>query len=236
MKRIALFNIGANSKNIGRGPIFSDGSFKFIPIPENGKRSQNPYSYNSLGLSPYVSDELMNASVHYDPHFPTATYGHVTRGHGYEKILEKLERNDVLAFYSTLDYKDNKKPQHNWIDRKWGTYIVGAYCIKNIYTNEDFLELTKEQRSVFQHNPHYFRKSKIKADYWVEGYKKKSRLFSKAFPIYSLSNRERGNEFIRTHFLTSGGKPADSHGFYRAASICENDVENVWEEILNHSF
>ena len=236
MKRIALFNIGANSTNIGRGPIFSDGTFKFIPIPEGGKRSKNPYSYNSLGLSQYVSDELMDFPVHYDPHFPTATYGHVSRGYGYEKILERLEKNDILAFYATLDYKDVKKPDFEWIDGKWGTYIIGAYFIKKIYTNEEFLESTKEQRSVFQHNPHYFRKSKVKADYWIEGFKKTSKLFKKAFPLHSQLNRERGNEFIRKHFLTSGGKPVGSHGFYRAAGICNNNAEDVWQEIFNHSF
>ncbi|MHA1221669.1 MAG: hypothetical protein ACTSP3_00140 [Candidatus Heimdallarchaeaceae archaeon] len=173
MKTIALINIGGNKGNPCRGPIFSDGSFRFLPIPEYAKvADEKTYpTYKSLGLSDYVPKELKDSFVHYDPHFPSLTYGHISRGFGYEKIIESLKPGDILAFYATLDYVENQQPDFDWIHLDWGTDIIGSYVIEQILNKSEF-----NNQEDFHKNPHYLR-NEVGADLWIKGSSESTGLF-----------------------------------------------------------
>ncbi|RLM83506.1 hypothetical protein D3D02_17905, partial [Halobellus sp. Atlit-38R] len=36
--------------------------------------------------------------------------------------IERLEEGDLLFFYATLDYVDDRAPEHEWINEDWGAY------------------------------------------------------------------------------------------------------------------
>ncbi|MFW9996497.1 MAG: hypothetical protein ACFFD4_30920 [Candidatus Odinarchaeota archaeon] len=236
-KQIVLINIASNTYNVGRGPIFHDGSFKYVPIPEKtdieGIEFRFP-TYAELELDHYIDSDFRNDRVHIDPDFQNMTYGHAQRRHGYEKILKNLEKGDILAFYATLDYKDVKKPRYEWIDSKWGTYIIGAFVFSAIYTQEEFLVQSYRKRQQFQCNPHFLRKE-YGASLWITGSENSPGLFDIAFPLHDTLNRETGSGFLKKHFTTSGGKEAGVKGYYRHAMVCKKNARNVWDKIMKHS-
>jgi len=187
MNKIALINVGGNKKNPCRGPIFANGNFRFLPIPEFEEISDESTfpTYRSLNLSDFVPKEFKDSFVHYDPHFPSLTYGHITRGFGYEKIIESLESGDILAFYATLDYFDDKEPRYDWINKNWGTYIIGSYEIEQILTHSKF-----NNQKEFHQNPHFLRKERG-ADYWIKGSSNSTGLFRIAFPLHDKKDNQK---------------------------------------------
>ncbi|MHA1222388.1 MAG: hypothetical protein ACTSP3_03800 [Candidatus Heimdallarchaeaceae archaeon] len=233
--KIALINVGGNKGTPCQGPIFEDGKFIFIPIPESGSIEEKKKfpTYESLKLNKYIPEKYHGAFAHYDPHFPSLTYGHIKRGFGYEKILKSLNKGDVLSFYSTLKYKGNGKPAYDWINEDWGTYMIGAYLIDYILTDKSFKNLSKSKQKDFENNPHYLRKKRV-ADYWIRGTKRSPGLFNKAFPLHDNQNKNRGNEFLKENFTTSSGKKASGEGYYRHAFICTKRAEEIWGRIKEH--
>jgi hypothetical protein len=78
-----LLRIGIDTNCGGLAPIFEDGSFEYIPIPE-GYDSLESRTYGTIKgrsgkpLSDFLPGELLNNPVHYDPEFETFTYGDPT--------------------------------------------------------------------------------------------------------------------------------------------------------------
>jgi hypothetical protein len=74
MKSIAI-NVGANSDTPGgRAPIFSNGSFRYIPITESDDTVSEP-TYHDLGLSNVRPATAHDTVAHFDPEFPDFEYG-----------------------------------------------------------------------------------------------------------------------------------------------------------------
>ena len=81
---IFLANVGANSSHRFLSPLFDDGTFEFITIPEE-PFAEGPHSvrYRDLrshydpneSLAKWVPDRLLDAATHFDPEFGTNTYG-----------------------------------------------------------------------------------------------------------------------------------------------------------------
>ncbi len=81
---IFLANVGANSSHRFLSPLFDDGTFEFITIPEE-PFAAGPHSvrYRDLrshyepneSLDRWVPDRLLDAATHFDPEFGTNTYG-----------------------------------------------------------------------------------------------------------------------------------------------------------------
>jgi len=237
-KRIALINIGSNDQEntVGRGPIFSDGTFKYIPIPEDSDIKNIDFrfpNYTDLGIESYIDNEFRDLFVHNDPDFINMTYGHVQRGFGYEKILKQLEFSDILAFYSTLKYNNiNSESRRKWINKDWGTYIIGAFSINGVYTQKEFVQLPFSIRKRFMNNPHYLRKEP-KADLWIAGHQNKLGLFKIAFPLDTTENLP--NEFLSNNFQTSAKNKPPEKGYYRTAFKSKSNASELIRTILNHS-
>ena len=115
MPRAVAVNVAANTNEPGfRGPVYPDGSFAYVPIPESATTldpSRFPVdeplpTYADLDIPFAVPEELGDVPVHMDPEFPgvhgrtAATYGDpygVKAG-----PIADLRADDWLLFYATL--------------------------------------------------------------------------------------------------------------------------------------
>ena len=97
-----MVRIGIDSGSGGlHGPVFHDGSFEFVPIPDRFGIDERTYG-NTSGLKqrnlveyfPESRREAMAAqSIHFDPEFATFTYGDPTPP---KSGLRRLEKGDML--------------------------------------------------------------------------------------------------------------------------------------------
>jgi hypothetical protein len=106
--KVAMLRIGIDTGAGGiHGPLFSDGSFEYIPIPDhsgldnrtygntNGRHSRPLIEY----FPPARRAQMDKQSIHFDPEFETFTYGDPTPP---KSGLRQLERGDMLIFYCGL--------------------------------------------------------------------------------------------------------------------------------------
>ena len=107
--KVAMVRIGIDTGSGGiHGPLFQDGSFEYIPIPDDFGIDQRTYG-NTIGrygrrLIDYFPKsrqaKMINQSIHFDPEFATFTYGDPTRP---KAGLRHLQQGDMLIFYCGLE-------------------------------------------------------------------------------------------------------------------------------------
>ena len=119
-------------------PLFADGSFEYIPIPERRESSETRTFGNTVGihahpLSTYnLPKKLEHTTMHVDPEFETFTYGDPSIKRTY---LLKLESGDLLVFYAGL---------HPWdYDGEDALYIIGYFTVQTII---DMRRLSEDER------------------------------------------------------------------------------------------
>ena len=132
--QVVLLRIGIDSGYGGiQGPLFKDGSFEFIPIPDQfGGKGVDSRTYgNTVGghgrpLIEYFPDRLRermrDQPMHVDPDFVTFTYGDPTPP---KRSLRQLQEGDLLVFYAGLE---------GWhVERKFteetSSYIYKLNCV-----------------------------------------------------------------------------------------------------------
>ena len=103
-----MLRIGVDTGSGGiNGPLFQDGSFDYIPIPDNYGIDERTYG-NTTNLKERKLVEyfpksrrnvMANKSIHFDPEFTTYTYGDPTPP---KAGLRHLEEGDMLIFYCGL--------------------------------------------------------------------------------------------------------------------------------------
>ena len=169
-------------------PIFSDGTFQYIPIPELNFETEEKRTYKTtLGrkkqpLSDYLPSKIQEYALHFDPEFTTFTYGDATTK---RNSLLKLEKNDLLVFYAGLKpwhdtglepYRKNKYPN--------ALYIIGYFTVKSVI---DFNQLSEkeiqEYYQLYANNAHIKRKTEPEDLVIVVGDEERSRLLNKAILI-----------------------------------------------------
>ncbi|MEA3376769.1 MAG: hypothetical protein U9R72_11310 [Chloroflexota bacterium] len=106
--RVVMLRVGIDTGSGGiHGPLFRDGSFEYIPIPDGFEIDERTYG-NTWGQHGRRLIEYFPAShrarmrsqqIHFDPEFRTFTYGDPTPPKG---SLRRLEAGDVLVFYCGL--------------------------------------------------------------------------------------------------------------------------------------
>ena len=178
--KILLLRVGIDKGSGGSlAPIFEDGSFEFIPIPEKCATSENiTYAHlsgrNYRSLVDFVLTKLHNSIPHIDPEFETFTYGDPTPNK--RRQLARLVPGDLLVFYAGLESK-------NEIDMP-RLFIIGYFTVKQVH---DFNEIPKSKHgSVFRkvrNNAHAKRKYVDEGLVIVEGDSQNSKLLSKALPF-----------------------------------------------------
>jgi Nucleotide modification associated domain 3 len=110
-----------------QGPLFRDGRFEFIPIPDDRMLDSRTYG-NTVGRSgrPFAEffptgrqQRMANQPMHVDPEFETFTYGDPTPP---KKGLRHLEQGDLLIFYAGLEGFDFESPP--------ALYIIGYFEVQ----------------------------------------------------------------------------------------------------------
>lgn len=106
--KMAMLRVGIDTGCGGiHGPLFQDGSFEYVPIPDDLHIDDRTYG-NTLGrrgrplltyFPPSRQRNSANQSIHYDPEFDTFTYGDPTSP---KAGLRRLDPGDMLIFYCGL--------------------------------------------------------------------------------------------------------------------------------------
>ncbi len=137
--RIFLANVGANASHRFASPIFPDGTFEFIPIPEtpdlrgvHAVRYKDLRSFYDPGerLAKYVPKRYWNVATHSDPEFETYTYGDNCETTPRAASLKRLERGDYLFFIVRLERWVDAGPTH-----EYGFYLIGYLEIEDSLPN-----------------------------------------------------------------------------------------------------
>jgi hypothetical protein len=114
--KIAMVRVGIDAGSGGiQGPLFQDGTFEYIPIPDGFGFDERTYG-NTIGrhgkkLADYFPVKrraaIANTSIHFDPEFLTFTYGDPTTP---KAGLRHLSNGDMLIFYCGLAGWDFESP------------------------------------------------------------------------------------------------------------------------------
>ena len=234
-KGVAI-NVGVNTNPEWggfRGPIFSDGSFEFIHIPwkeKYGIIEPRPKKYKEMRYSSYVPDRLKNEYVLVSPDFDNCTYASTTYAAANKPILD-LEEGDFLFFYSTLDFKGERRKREDGINPNWGAYIVGLFKIDFIKESLRHVLADKVAREAFKEYTWF--KSLLKLGVrddgapWVKGNEKESGLLQTAIPLSSPNpdDPQKWNDLAYDLFRTSKGNKLDVNkkAIFQTVLTCEGE-------------
>jgi hypothetical protein len=124
-----LLRVGIDKGTDGAlAPIFSNGSFEYIPLSEKNSKTiekrtfETTHGDNGIPFSKYLPEKIKNRKLHFDPEFETFTYGDQTSKRNY---LLKLEKNDYLVFYAGLTPYENKVYEE-------ALYIIGYLEVEEV--------------------------------------------------------------------------------------------------------
>jgi len=148
--KLALLRIGIDTGSGGiHGPLFQDGTFEYIPIPDGFGKDERTYG-NTTGkqgkkLVEYFPEarktKVANQSIHFDPEFATFTYGDPTLP---KAGLRRLQQGDMLIFYCGLE---------GWGFKSWpALYLMGYFEVLAAGRASDFS--ANELEILFRENYH----------------------------------------------------------------------------------
>jgi hypothetical protein len=189
---VVLLRVGIDTGCGGmHSPVFEDGGFDFVPIPDSRGLDERTYG-NTRGrhgrsLCDYfpatVQSRRKTEPMHVDPEFETFTYGDPTPP---KRGLSRLKRGDVLVFYAGMQ---------SWpIAQTPGLYLVGFFEVKLAGFAPTFS--SQQLRDEFWANFHVrhrelFREQREKL-ILIKG-SSKSRLYRRAHKIGEAQRREDGS-------------------------------------------
>jgi hypothetical protein len=156
MTKAVLLRVGIDSGCGGiQSPLFADGSFEFVCIPDNKRVSVHQYGTlvgkNGRPHSDYFparkQQSVAEQHIHLDPEFETFTYGDPTIP---KRSLQKLDRGDHLIFYCGLQEWDEDS---GWrADVPPALYIAGYFVVEMAGLATEFTKTTLKK--VFGKNFH----------------------------------------------------------------------------------
>lgn len=195
-REIVIINVGANKNHSGLiSPLCEDGSFFFMPIPEEGKEPDaDKDSFPGCPTLPtyrgfikdqkvrqYIPDRYLEKRVHNDPEFEAFTYGDnpdTKVGRGRAANLKKhLGQGDLLFFFAGLTLVRNSKKTDDY-----HFYFVAFFEICNILKHVTKMP-NEEDLKIFGQNAH-IKRGQANSDFFNKfwGWKgsNNSQRFSKA--------------------------------------------------------
>jgi hypothetical protein len=174
-----LLRVGIDTASGGsRAPIFTDGSFEYIPIPEGHATIETRTYSRMVGrsgrpLSDFVKGSLRNVVPHIDPEFQTFTYGDPTKTKR-AQILS-LGAGDLLVFYAGLQpVGATDKPR---------LFVIGYFEVRSVhgFSHRDRSDIAVKYQ--IGANAHLKRVSPDANLVIVKGRPRSSRLLEKALPL-----------------------------------------------------
>jgi hypothetical protein len=222
--RAIAINVAANTNLPGfRGPIYPDGTFEYVPIPEREPTGEAVPTYADLDLRLPVPDEVADTPVHLDPEFAgyagreRHTYGDE---HGVKAgPLSALDPGDYLFFYATLSTHDwpdaagadgagsadADRTAVDWIAPDWGAYLIGHFRVRRAITGAQYRDLPADEQRAFASNAHV-RRADFDAKVLVEG-DDASRLYDRAVPLSAPEAGATANRLVTDLSNDSGRGP-----------------------------
>jgi hypothetical protein len=197
--QVILLRVGIDTGSGGiHGPLFEDGSFEYIPIPDRfGDKGVDKRTYGNIRgkrgrrLVDYFPEtrreQIFHQSVHVDPEFETFTYGDPTRP---KASLRRLGEGSLLVFYAGLK---------GWkFDCPPALYIIGYFEIARAGLAASFSRA--ELAGVFRNNFQVIHREVFEAQkdrlVLVKG-NANSRLLKKAVKISSVGTDRNGHPLHR---------------------------------------
>ena len=134
---VFLANVGANSSHRFLSPLFDDGTFEFITIPEE-PFAAGPHSvrYRDLrshynpneSLARWVPDRLLDAATHFDPEFDTYTYGDNVERAPRAFGLKEARPGDLMFFLVRLARWSTGR-----FTGETGFFLIGFIEVESVY-------------------------------------------------------------------------------------------------------
>ena len=131
MKKVVLLRVGIDAGCGGiQGPLFKDGTFDFVCIPDNKRVSVHTYGnmagkYGRRHVDYFPEsrrEQMTGQHIHVDPEWETFTYGDPTTP---KKSLRTLKAEDLLVFYCGLQEWD---AEGGWNQaRRPALYLAGYF-------------------------------------------------------------------------------------------------------------
>lgn len=189
--KAVLLRVGIDTGAGGiNGPLFSDHTFEYIPIPDYSGFDTRTYGNTEGRFNRKLIDyfpqsrhnKYRNQTIHFDPEFESFTYGDPT---SLKSRLRCLEKGDYLIFYCGLEGYDFKAEP--------ALYVMGYFEVEVAARAENF---SKDQlNTLFSKNFHVrhdniFNKQKDRL-VLIKG-TQNSRLLSKAFKISQYGQDRQG--------------------------------------------
>ena len=209
--KVAMVRIGIDTGAGGiHGPLFQDGTFEYIPIPDGYGIDNRTYSNTSgqhgrtlieyFPKSKYT--KMSHQSIHFDPEFTTFTYGDPTVP---KSGLRHLEIGDYLIFYCGLEGWDHKNEPALYL---MGYFEISTAGYASEFTTAQIHELFDENFHVRHRSIYEKQKNKLVL---VKG-SHNSRILSKAVLISTMGHDRNGKPLkilspeMRKIFGDFGGK------------------------------
>jgi hypothetical protein len=209
--RAIAINVGANTNEPGfRGPVYPDGRFEFVPIPEPEPAEGAP-TYGDLAphLGVSIPEGLRDTPVHLDPEFPEHpcceryTYGDE---HGVKAgPLADLSAGDHVFFYATLSVRDGDRVR--WLPSEWGAFLIGQFRLaRDPVTGEEYRDLPPAGQEPFANNAHV-RRDPVDARVFLLGDPDGSCLYDRCVPLSRPAGGTEPNALVTRLSADSGRGP-----------------------------
>ncbi|GAA0545021.1 hypothetical protein ABNG02_05545 [Halorubrum ejinorense] len=230
--RAVAVNVAANTNEPGfRGPVYPDGSFAYVPIPESaatlpreGFPVDEPLpTYGGLDLPFAVPTDLRETPVHADPEFPgvhgrgRASYGDP---HGVKASrIAGLEPGDWLFFYATLSLRP-----HGWagpgegsveepggvradddLAPEWGAYLFAGIRIERVLAAGGSETVDREAAAARAPTNAHLKRDPFDARVVVTGDADASGLFDRVVPLSAPEAGAEANALV-TELSSDSGK------------------------------
>ncbi len=178
--RILFLRVGMDLGFGGLGPLFPDGRFEYVPIPENPRKTSSRSLYFSEisawsggTLERFAPPRYRKGPAHYDPEFDTFTYGDPTRNKRTQ--LLRLACNDILVFYAGLRPPDERRGSR--------LYVIGYFTVKHVHHVTKLAPWPPPALKHLWANAHFRRRKPDVGLVVVEGSRQTSGLLRSAVPL-----------------------------------------------------
>lgn len=177
---VFLANVGVNSSHAARSPLFDDGSFALLPIPERQPWRPPMLRLKDLPqLHRHAPSSWRGRAVHLDPDLTSAqpTYGDNCRRAGRAFSLRRARPDDLIVFIARL-HPEGRRP---------GFHLVGCLDIQDA-----LVDVTDDPgRGWWDGNAHVRRSraTDVWDSFWVFKGGGASRPFKRAVPFRKLEAR-----------------------------------------------
>lgn len=244
--KILLLRIGVDTgaragKSIA--PLFSDGTWSFIPIPDGPTRF--PFTYSQINdqnrnstIERWLGRKYLNYKPHFDPEFWTYTYGEPLNSKSIKvKQLKSLNENDILLFWAGLAERNinNPGPYDKNKHGRIHAYLIGKFVIDKVQkvSRRGIYDQRRHPTSISL-NAHSLRVSSY-ASLIIKGKRDSSILYSKPLRLtddqstrWQPSSELRDEGFLKISIRSGSGNWLPPNAYEWIEEKISNERYNLW--------